>query len=189
MLKQKVWDNAKWDATLHKHWSDGRFPEYALIEDLSNEDLQNEYLNKVKELALEGKKGDDKYFNSYVLCIRIEMAHRLENGLVQFSDDKNTILNEREVSSTEVSDIINGGETNKDAELQNSHRIIKTQSAKISRLQANLKIKYCPPREELFVIADRNRKINYKLNFSKIAKELGKDRKTVQTWCRRHGIE
>ena len=71
---------------------------------------------------------------------------------------------------------------------QTKDRIIEVQNRKIQQLRKKDRFKKIPERLELMALVDKCRMKNEKINFSKLAREIGRTNKTAKEWCKQRGI-
>jgi hypothetical protein len=71
---------------------------------------------------------------------------------------------------------------------QNKDRIIEVAHSKIRQLRKKDRFKNIPERLELLALVDKCRMKNEKINFSKLAREIGRSNKTAKKWCEHRGI-
>jgi hypothetical protein len=91
-LDRTLWESHRWP--LSEHFFDGSFAVMKLIMQMTNEELQENYL---KEDYEERKKGREKYdpLGGVLVFFRGEFDRRLKNGLVAFDDPGNDITQAR----------------------------------------------------------------------------------------------
>jgi|GEM_PF-5881294 len=75
-----------------------------------------------------------------------------------------------------------------DAGEQNKDRLIEVANRKIQQLRRKDKFKNIPERLVLLGLVDKCRMKNEKINFSKLAREIGRSNKTAKEWCKQRGI-
>ena len=101
-LDEKLWLKNRWGKLPNKErWYDGSFPTMREISQLGNEDLQQKYLDSIRENRLRGSKDGNEYFDGDATLCRIEMGRRIDEGLVSFDDREKSLRNMQNLSPKE----------------------------------------------------------------------------------------
>jgi hypothetical protein len=86
-LDEKIWRQAAMIAVAERSWGqlyDGSVPQINAMMQLSADELQERYLEAIKNNQAKGLEGFDIYWKGDVWLYRTEMDRRLKAGLVSF---------------------------------------------------------------------------------------------------------
>jgi hypothetical protein len=138
---------------------------------------------EMKRAGLELQFWYEQYANRPDNQVVVELIRFYEHVITKFEDWYRAWgLPARNVLIKRPGDEVPPGPDLNDAE-RDKDRIIELQNTNIVRLRNKLKYMKLPPQAELMEIADKSRKKNGSLNYTKIADQLGCSNHTAKKWC------
>jgi hypothetical protein len=125
--------------------------------------------------------------DTIVKLIRGDDVDIAVGGFLQFVTEKRKIVDNVVDITNRMVELQGGIEAVRNNE--NINRDLEVSNAKVLHLRLKTKYPDIPEKHALLSLADKCRKKNGKINFSKLGDEIGRSNHTAKEWCKHHKIE